>query len=149
MEIEDLASCVQALEFTNKEECQAHQQQVLRLNEGHEQAIEEKDAMLALLNDNLKNYEHDNVVLQAQRNIYDDQLQKFQDIISHLRTRYVPHAKDPGKDDIVMIIEKNTIPEKDESYEYPVSLLHCKNTTTVRWHKKYDGLRHNIPIINL
>ena len=42
-----LTSRVQALEFTNEEERQAHQQ-----------AIEEKDATIALLNDDLKNREH-------------------------------------------------------------------------------------------
>ena len=57
------------------------------------------------------------MTLQAQRDVYKDQLQKCQDIITHLRTRYVDHAKDPGKDN--MIIEKNTAPEEDEFYEYP------------------------------
>ena len=33
MEIEDLTSRVQALEFNNEEECQAHPQEILRLNE--------------------------------------------------------------------------------------------------------------------
>ena len=47
MENENLTSRVQALEFTNEEERQAHQQ-----------AIEEKDATIALLNDDLKNREH-------------------------------------------------------------------------------------------
>ena len=45
-----------------------------------------------------------------------DQIQKFFDrdlIIS----RHVPRAKDPGKGNIVMIIEKNT--EENEFYEYP------------------------------
>ena len=105
---EDLTSRVQALEFTNEEERQAHQQ-----------AIEGKDATIALLNDDLKNREHDNVALQAQRDLYNEQLQKCQDIITHLKKRYVPHAKDPGKDNIVMIIEKYTEPEEDEFYEYP------------------------------
>ena len=59
------------------------------------------------------------MALQAQRDIYKDQLQKCQDIITHLRTRHVPHAKDPGKGNIVMIIEKNTTPKEDEFYEYP------------------------------
>ena len=43
MEIEDLTSCVQALEFTNEEERQIHQQQILRLNEDHRQSIKEKE----------------------------------------------------------------------------------------------------------
>ena len=127
VKIEDLTSCVQALEFTNKEERQAHQQ-----------AIEEKDTTIALLNDDLKNREHDNVALQAQRDVYKEQLQKCQDIITHLKKRYVPHAKDPGKDNIVMIIEKNTTPEEDEFYEYPYYIARIQRrfiNTKRRWFK--------------
>ena len=72
-----------------------------------------------MLNDDLKNREHDNVALQAQRAVYKEQLQKCQDIIAHLRTRYEDHVKGPGKGNIVMIIEKNTALEEDEFYEYP------------------------------
>ena len=49
MEIEDLRSRVQALEFTNEEERQANQQQVLRLNEDHRQVNEEKIQQLHCL----------------------------------------------------------------------------------------------------
>ena len=49
MEIENLTGRIQALEFTNE----AHQQEILRLNEGHQQTIEEKNAALALLSDDL------------------------------------------------------------------------------------------------
>ena len=59
------------------------------------------------------------MALQAQRDVYKDQLQKCQDITAHLRIRYVDHAKDPGKDNIVMVIEKNAAPEEGEFYEYP------------------------------
>ena len=77
-----------------------HVQQQLtnKMKEDHQQAIEEKDATVALLDDDLKNCEHDNVVLQAQRDVYKDQLQKCQDIIIHFRTRHVPNAKDSGED---------------------------------------------------
>ena len=91
----------------------------MRLNEDHQQAIAEKDVTIALANDDLKNCEHDNVALQAQKDVYKEQLQKCQDIITCLRKRYVDHAKDPGKDNVVMIIEKNATPEEDEFYEYP------------------------------
>ena len=91
----------------------------MRLNEDHQQVIKEKDATIALLNDHLKNCEFDTVALQAQKDVYKDQIEKCQDIITHLRKCYVDHAKDPGKDNIVMIIEKNTAPEEDEFYEYP------------------------------
>ena len=100
-----------------------HQQQIFRLNEDHRQAIEEKDAALALLNDDLQNREYENVALQARRNVYKEQLQKYQDIITNLRARYVDHAKDPGKDNVVMIIEKNTTPEEDEFYDYPYYIV--------------------------
>ena len=74
MDFENLTGRIQVQEFTN---------------EAHRQVIEEKDAALVLLNDNLKNREHDHVALQAQRDVYKYQLQKFQDIIAHLRTHYV------------------------------------------------------------
>ena len=77
-----------------------------------------KDTTIALLND-LKNREHDNVALQAQRDVFKEQLEKRQDIITHLKKCHVPHAKDLGKDNIVMIIEKNSTPEEDEFYEFP------------------------------
>ena len=77
------------------------------MKEDHQQAIEKEDGAISLLNDDLKNREHDNVALQRQRDVYKDQLQKCEDIITHLKTRRVTHAKDPGKDNIVMIIEKD------------------------------------------
>ena len=43
------------------------QQLINKMKEEHQQSIEEKDATIALLNDDLKNREHDNVALQAQR----------------------------------------------------------------------------------
>ena len=69
------------------------------------------------------------MAFQAQRTVYKDQLQKCQDIITHLRTRYADHAKDPGKGNTVMIIEKNTAPDEDEFYEYPYY-------SAVYYHKK-------------
>ena len=95
-----------------------------KIQEKNQQAIEKKDAAIALLTDNLQDrgnqiqaIKYDNEALQTQRDVYKDQLQKCQEIITHLRTRYADHAKDPGKDNIVMIIEKNTTPEKDGFYE--------------------------------
>ena len=132
--ITDRDNQIQALKFRNEE----HQQKILRLNEDHQQAIEEKDTTIALLNDDLKNREHDNVALQAQRDVYKEQLQKCQDIITHLKKRHVPHAKDPGKDNIVMIIEKNTTPEEDEFYEFPYYIARIQRrfiTTKKRWFK--------------
>ena len=115
------------------------------VQEKHRQAIIEKDAAIALLNDDLKNrdkqiqaIQYQNVALQAQRDVYKDQLQKYQGIITHLKTIHVPNAKDPGKNNIVMIIEKNTAPEEDEFYEYPFYTARIQRrsiTTKNRWLK--------------
>ena len=81
---------------------------------------------------------YDNVALQAQRDVYKDQLQKCQDIITHLRTRYLDHIKYPGKDNIVMIIEKNTASEEDEFCEYPYYIARIQRrfiNTKIRWFK--------------
>ena len=48
--------------LTNKTK-EEHQPQILRLNEDHQQAVEEKDAAL-------KNREYENVALQAQRDVF-------------------------------------------------------------------------------
>ena len=111
---------------------QTRQQLAKKVKEDHQQAIEKNDAAIALLNDDLKNCEHDNVALQAQRDVYKDQLQKCQDIIIHLKTRHVPHAKDPDKDNIVTIIEKNTTPEEDEFYEYPYHIVRIRQSITTK-----------------
>ena len=106
------------------------------MKEEHQQAIEEKDGALALLNDGLKNREYENAELQAQRDLYQTELQKCQDTIIYLKARYVDHARDPGKDNIVMIIEKNTTPEEDKFYEYPYYIARIQRrfiTTKRRW----------------
>ena len=61
------------------------------------------------------------MALQAQRDVSHDQLEKCQDIITHLKTRHVPHPKDPDKDKIA--IDKNTAPEEYEFCEYSYFIL--------------------------
>ena len=118
------------------------------MKEDHQQAIEEKDVAVALLNDDLKNREHDNVALQAQRNVYKDQLQKCQDIITHLKTRHVPHENDPGKDNIVMSIEKNTVPEEDE-FPYYIAMIQRRFINTKKRWFKAQYLHHRFIIEEL
>ena len=85
--------------------------------------IKEKDAALALLSDDLQGsdsriqaIQYENVTLQAQKDVYQAELQKCQDTITHLKTRYVPHARDPGKDNII-IVRKHTTPVNDNFHE--------------------------------
>ena len=92
MGIEDLTSRVQALEFTN---------------EAHQQAIEEKDAGIALLNDDLQNREQESVGLQGEIREKDQQ-------IAVLHRRYVGYLSDEDKNNGMSIIAKN-----NEEAEYP------------------------------
>ena len=62
-----------------------------------------------MLNDDLKNCEHGNVALQAQRDVHQAELQKCQDTITHLKTRYVPHARNPGKTTLSRCTEAHEI----------------------------------------
>ena len=69
--------------------------------------IEKKDVEIALMNDDLQERDnqiqaikYENVALQAQRDVYEAQLQRYQDIITHFRIHYVDHTRNPGKDSI-------------------------------------------------
>ena len=59
---------------------------------------------------------YENVALQAQRDVYQAQLQKCQDTISHLKTRYVDNARDPEKDNIIIIVWKHARPTNDKHH---------------------------------
>ena len=72
--------------------------------EKHQQTIEEKDTVLALLSDDLQDRDNQiqatqykNVALEALRDMYKEQLQKCQDIITHLKKRYVLQANNQAK----------------------------------------------------
>ena len=101
--------------------------------EKHRQAIGEKT--LALLNDDLQNREYENVALQAQKDAYQAELQKCQDTITHLKTRYVPHARNLGKDNIIIIVWKHTTSAKDKYHDLPYYVAR------IQWHKSYVKLR--------
>ena len=97
-----------------------------KIQEEHQQAIEEKDAALAMLIDDLQgrdnqiqSIKYENVALQAQKDVYQAELQRCQDDITHLKTHYVPHARDPGKDNIIIIVRKHTTPANDKFHDLP------------------------------
>ena len=51
--------------------------------------------------------------------MYQAELQKCQDTITHLSILYVPHARNPGKDNIIIIVRKNTTPANDKYHDLP------------------------------
>ena len=116
---------------------------MLRLNEDHRQTIEEKDAALALIHDDLRDcdnqiqaIQYENVALQAQRDVYQALLQRCQDIIIHLRTRYVDHVRDPCKDNIIITVKKHTTPANDKVHDLPyyvARIQRCKSYGKLRW----------------
>ena len=62
----------------------------------------------------IQSIQYENVALQAQRDVYQTQLQKCQDTIIHLKTRCVPHARDPGKNKNIIIVLKHATPAGDK-----------------------------------
>ena len=71
------------------------------------------------------------MALQAQRDVYQAKLQRCQDQIRNLIINsHVPRGNDPGKDNIVMIIEKNTTPEEFYEYPYYITIIQPQFTTT-------------------
>ena len=70
------------------------------IQEKHRQAIEEKDATTALLNDDLKNREYESVGLQGEVRAEDQQ-------IAALQRRYIGFLSDEDKNNEISIISKN------------------------------------------
>ena len=75
------------------------------------------------------------MALQAQRDVYQAELQKCQDTITHLKTHYVPHARDLGKGNIIIIVRKHTLSAKDKYHDLPYYVV------GIQWRKKYVKLR--------
>ena len=112
-----------------------HQRAIEEIKGQQQQAIEKKDAATTLLNDDLQNREYENLALQAQRNVYQAELKRCQDTIIHLRTRYVTHVRNPGKDNIIIIVRKHTCAkDKYHGLPYYVALIQRrKGYVKLRW----------------
>ena len=87
---------------------------VEKIQEEHQHVIEEKDVALQGRGNQIQAIQYENVALQAQRDNYQAQLQRCEDTITHLRARYVDHARDPGKDNIIIIVRKHTTSTNDK-----------------------------------
>ena len=93
---------------------------ILEMQEEHHHQTTQLQLAIRDRNHQIRAIQYDTVSLEAQRDVYQAQLQRCQDQIHDLIiNHYVPCANDPGKDNIDMIIEKNTTPEDDEFCEYP------------------------------
>ena len=72
---------------------------------------------------------------QTRRDVYQAELQKCQDIITHLKTRYVPLGRNPGKDNIIIIVLKHATSLNDKYHDFPY------HVARIQRHKRYVKLR--------
>ena len=86
------------------------------MNEKHRQAIEEKDATIALLNDDLKNREYENVGLEGEIRAKDQQ-------IVALQRRYLGYLSDEYKNNGIRIIAKTMMKRSIHTYLYADSIV--------------------------
>ena len=115
------------------------QQFTNKVKPDHQLAIEEKDATIALLDDDLKNREYENVALQAQRDVYQTELQRCQNTITHLKT-HVPHGRDLGKDNIIIIVRKHTASANNKYHDLPYHIARIqrrKRYVNLRWFDRH------------
>ena len=99
---------------------------VEKIQENNQHVIEKKDAPLALMNDDLQDHEnqikaiqYENVARQAQGDLYQTQLQRCEYTITHIKAGYVDHARDLGKDNIIIIVRKHTRYTNDKYHDLP------------------------------
>ena len=85
--------------------------------------------------DQIQAIKYENVALQAQKDVYQAELQKCQDTITHLKIRYVPHVRNPGKDSIIIIVQKHTTSASDKFHELPYYIARIQR------HKRYVKLK--------
>ena len=76
------------------------------------------------------------MALQGQKDVYKYQFIKFQDIITHLRMLYVDHVRDPGEDNIIIIVRKHTTSGDDNYHDLPYYIARIqqrKRYVKIRW----------------
>ena len=110
-------------------------------------ALEEKDATIALMNDDLQDrdnriraIQYKNLALQVQRDAYQAELQRCQDTITHLGMRYVSHARNPGNDNIIIIVRKHTTSANNKYHDLPYYIARIqrrKRYVKLRWFDRH------------
>ena len=101
-----------------------------KMQEEPQQAIEEHEQAVALLKDNLRNYDkqthaikYENVGSQSETHAKDKQIEKCENTINHLRKRYFIHEKVPGLDKLGMMVRKYTSKDNDKYFDYPYYIV--------------------------
>ena len=80
--------------------------------------------------------QYEDVALQAQRDVYQTQLQRCENNITHVRTTYIDYARYPGKDNIIIIVRKHTTSANDKYHDlhyYISRIQRRKRYVYLRW----------------
>ena len=101
--------------------------------EDHQQTITDCD-------NRIQTIEYENVGLQGEIRAYQAQLQVSQNRIAELVERYVDYCRNPGKDNIVIIVRKHTTPENDKYHNFPYYISRIqrrKRYVKLRWLERH------------
>ena len=80
------------------------------------------------------------MALQAHRDLYQAELQRCQDTITYLKIRYVPHARDPDKDNIIITVRKHTTSSNVKYHDLPYYVARIqkrKRYVKLRWFDRH------------
>ena len=110
---------------------QIWQQLMNKMKEDHQQTVEEKDNQINAI-------KYENVALQAHRDEQVEQLQ-CQDTIIYLRACYVDHARDSGRDNIIIIIRKYKGSTNDNFHDLSYYVTKIQRRKRCRGGKPREG----------
>ena len=77
----------------------------------------------------IQTIQYEDVALQAQRDVYQTQLQRCADTVTYVRERYVDNTRDPGKDNII-IVQKHTTSVNDKYHDLPYYVARIQRRKT-------------------
>ena len=104
-----------------------------KLLEDHQQATEERDTRIQAI-------EYENAGLQGEIRVKDQQIEASQNRIAQLLERYVDYCRNPGKDNIVIIVRKHTTSENDKYHDFPYyisRIQRVKRYVKLRWLERH------------
>lgn len=120
--------------LTNKLD-EDHQQAIIEIQGQHWQRATQLHLAITDPDNQIRAIQYENVALQEQRDFYQTQLQKSEDIIIYLRARYVDHVRDSDKDNIIITVSKHTTSANDKYHDLPYYV------SRIQRRKRYARLR--------
>ena len=124
--------------------------EVRKLTEEKNQIIEEKDTQLALLNDDLTEAQKHSRQLELNNTGLQGEIKAKDKEIALLHKRYVPPAKNRGKDNLIMIYRKHT-DGSDKFFHLPyyaARIQRQKISTKRRWLLEQFPLSEEIVVLD-